>query len=286
MLKTIVLGILTITIIAAGASALAYNLGKNQAAPVGANEPLTAQDTLTTTDGIPAASADQQADPQPQAEGLVGEPFTYQAQIMAFDTNGMDVILETGEPAYIELGPEDYWHSSGIALLELDTVTITGLVLEDMYHAVTVTTPDGQTLVLRTDAGQPMWSGGVSNGNGQGSQDGEHIPNPQASVDEWITLTGTLTAIANGQMTIQLADSQLVSFQTGQPRFFQSQGVTFNLGEQVEVVGFYTNGSFSAGDITQLSTGIRVFLRDPNGRPLWAGPGNGNGAGNGSTPTN
>ncbi len=284
MLKKIVLGILTITIIAAGASALAYNLGKRQAAPAVTDEPLTAQDTLTTADGIQAASADQQTDPQPQAEGLAGDPFTYQAQIMAFDTTGMDVILETGEPAYIELGPEDYWRSSGIELKELDTVTITGSVLEDMYHAVTVTAPDGQTLVLRTDAGQPMWSGGVSNGNGQGSQDGEHTPNPQASVDEWVTLTGTLTAITNGQMTIKLANGQEVSFQTGQPRFFQSQGMSFNLGEQLEVVGFYTDGSFSAGDITQLSTGIRVFLRDPNGRPLSAGPGNG--AGNGSTPTN
>jgi hypothetical protein len=286
MLKKIVLGILTITIIAAGASALAYNLGKNRAATAAADEPLPAQNNLTNANGIHAASPDQQVDPQPQAEGLAGEPFTHQAQILSFDSNGMDVILETGEPAYIELGPEDYWRSSGIELRELDTVTITGSVLEDMYHVVTLTTPDGQTLVLRTDAGQPMWSGGVSNGNRQGSQDGEHTPDPQASVDEWITLTGTLTAIANGQMTIQLADGQLVSFQTGQPRFFQSQGVTFNLGEQVEVVGFYTDGSFSAGDITQLSTGIRVFLRDPNGRPLWAGPGNGNGAGNGSTPTN
>ena len=37
----------------------------------------------------------------------------------------------------------------------------------------------------------------------------------------------------------------------------------------------------SAGEITQLSTGLRVMLRDPNGRPLWAGPGSGNGNGNG-----
>jgi len=32
-----------------------------------------------------------------------------------------------------------------------------------------------------------------------------------------------------------------------------------------------------AGEISQLSTGLRVMLRDPNGRPLWAGPGSGNG---------
>jgi len=39
---------------------------------------------------------------------------------------------------------------------------------------------------------------------------------------------------------------------------------------------------FMAGDITQVSTGLRVMLRDPNGRPLWAGPGNSGGNGGGS----
>lgn len=280
MLKKIIVAILSVTVITAGASALAYNIGKSQAAPIIADQPLTAQDTLTNGNrgaaaGNPNQNFGQERQPDPQADGLAGEPFETQAQILAFDTTGMDVMLESGEPAYIELGPEEYWRSAGVDLRELDTVTITGSVLEDMYHATTVTTPDGQTLVLRSEDGQPMWSGGVSNGNRSGGQDGDHTSDPQAAAEDWVTLTGMLTAIANGRMTMQLTDGQLVSFQTGQPRFFQSQGVVFNLGEQVEVVGFYTEGSFSAGDITQLSTGTRVFLRDPNGRPLWAGPGNG-----------
>jgi hypothetical protein len=36
-----------------------------------------------------------------------------------------------------------------------------------------------------------------------------------------------------------------------------------------------------AGDITQVSTGLKVLLRDPNGRPLWAGSSNNGGGGNG-----
>jgi hypothetical protein len=99
-------------------------------------------------------------------------------------------------------------------------------------------------------------------------------------VEEWVTINGTIVSMLNGAMTIQLEDGTQVSFQTGQPRFLTDQGVTFSLGEAVEVIGFYSDGQFVAGDITQLSTGLKVMLRDPNGRPLWAGPGNGNGNGN------
>ncbi|MFN2280876.1 MAG: hypothetical protein ACK2TZ_03365, partial [Anaerolineales bacterium] len=75
---------------------------------------------------------------------------------------------------------------------------------------------------------------------------------------------------------------EIITFQTGQPRFFSSQGITFKVGDEIVVVGYYQDSQFMAGDITQKATGLRVLLRDPNGRPLWAGPGNGNGNGNGS----
>jgi hypothetical protein len=78
-------------------------------------------------------------------------------------------------------------------------------------------------------------------------------------------------------MTMGTADGEIIAFQTGQPRFFAEQGVTFQIGDEIIVLGFYEGEQFMAGEITQVSTGLRVMLRDPNGRPLWAGPGNGNG---------
>ena len=114
--------------------------------------------------------------------------------------------------------------------------------------------------------------------------DGERSPEPQAQVDEWVTIEGTLISFDGGNMTISTPEGELVAFQTGQPRFFADQGVTFNVGDEIVVVGFYENEQFMAGDITQVATGLRVMLRDPNGRPLWAGPGgngNSNGKGNG-----
>jgi len=181
--------------------------------------------------------------------------------------------LETGEVVFIELGPADYWQTQGITLLEGDTVMVEGSINEGMIHATQVVTNDGQVLVLRTETGQPAWSGGASNEQGQnGANSGE----PQVSVDEWVTIEGTLMSFQGGNMTMSTADGSIVSFKTGQPRFFSAQGITFQVGDQIVVVGFYDTDQFQAGDITQVSTGARVMLLDPNGRPLWAGPGNGN----------
>ena len=90
---------------------------------------------------------------------------------------------------------------------------------------------------------------------------------------------GTLISFQGGNMAMSTADGSIINFQTGQPRFFAEQGVTFQVGDPISILGFYEGEQFMAGEITQLSTGLRVMLRDPNGRPLWAGPGNSNGNG-------
>ncbi len=288
MIRKIILGVLVITVIGAGAAAAAYGVMENNSTPAvqaaEQNPTIDPAALAATQDQVAQNQATQNQQQDPLAEGLVGEPFAFQAQVTAMDTNGINLLLDSGESVYVELGPQDYWQSQGAQIAVGDRVAVEGNVNEDMYHATTLTTAYNQTLVLRAENGQPMWSGGVTNGqNGNGSADGSHTPDPQAVVDEWITLSGTIISLQNGKMTIEMADGTQVTFQTGQPRFLAAQGVVFNLGDQVEVVGYYTDVDFVAGDITQLSTGAKVMLRDPNGRPLWAGPGNGNGNGNGAT---
>lgn len=280
MIKKIILGVLIFTVVGAGVAAAAYGVIDNTPTSV-----ADVDDQVPTIDPAALAAtqeqvAQNQQQGEPLAEGMMGEPFAFQAQVMAMDVNGINVQLDNGENVYVELGPQDYWQSLDARIAVGDRVAIEGSVNEDMYHANTLVTADNQTMLLRSADGQPMWSGGVDNGqNGTGSADGSHTPDPQAVVDEWITLTGNIVLMYNGKMTIELADGTQVTFQTGQPRFLSAQGVVFSIGEAVEVVGFYSDVEFVAGDITQLSTGARVMLRDPNGRPLWAGPGNGNGNG-------
>ena len=214
---------------------------------------------------------------------MEGEPYQTSGTIIELDDFGMTVQLATGESQYIELGPPDYWQAQGVDLAVGKIAFIDGSINEDQVHASTVILDDGQILTLRSVDGQPMWSGGITNGQGQSAAaaDGSHTPDPQAMVqaDEWVTLNGSLLSFQGGSMTMATDTGEVISFQTGQPRFFSAQGITFQIGDEISVLGFYSGEQFSAGEVTQLATGARVMLRDPNGRPLWAGPGAGNGNG-------
>lgn len=276
MLKKILVGVLGVSVLGAGGAAVAY-----QSAAAANAAPLPAE--VVQLD--PQAQNQQQGQNQQQQQmsslDNVGTPWEADGTIEALDDTGMTLAFADGTKAYVELGPPEFWQQQGVTLQVKQHVTVKGFSGDQGYHAQQVITDDGQILMVRNESGQPLWSGGIDSGNGSnGSQDGEHSPEPQAQVDEWVTLEGTIIMMTNGSMTIVLTDGTQVAFQSGQPRFFASQGVTFQLGDDVSVMGFYENDKFMAGDITQLATGLRVMLRDPNGRPLWAGPGgNGNGGG-------
>ena len=281
MFKKIAIGLLAFTVLAAGGAAMAYNTITIDA--VAAADEVLQQPTTSHNAGQgygqPAEAAGT-GERQVAAEGSLGEPWTGTGVITKLEDVGIELILNDGQVAYVELGPADYWQNQGVVLSLAQEVSIVGTINEGMIHATTVTTADGQVLQVRSESGQPLWSGGVSNEQGQnGNATGE----TQIVVEEWFTFEGTLMSFQGGTMTMSTASGELISFKTGQPRFFAEQGITFQVGEQIAVVGYYKEDVFQAGDITQVSTGARVMLLDPNGRPLWAGPGNGNGNGGNGT---
>ena len=296
MLKKVIIGLLIVTVIGAGGTALAYNI--SNPTPEAAVDTPALRTNAQENNQVQAAQAQTDpgqnqvnAEPIVAAEGAAGEPWLETGTITEIDDYGFQFALQNGETVYIELGPPDYWQNQGVTLQVGQPAIVDGTINEGMIHAAQVMLADGQTLQVRNETGQPMWSGGIDNGQGRngsaGDGDGTHTPDPQAQVDEWVTLEGTLMSFQGGNMTMSTAEGEIIAFQTGQPRFFAEQGVTFNVGDEIVVVGFFEGEQFTAGDITQVETGLRVMLRDPNGRPLWAGPGGngngGNGNGNGGT---
>ena len=277
MLKKIIIAVLAVTVFGAAGAAYAYQSTQKTDQTTSISEPVLQQDVTQQEEFVAEIIQEQ-----PNAEGHQGEPWLEAGTITEIDDNGFQFALQNGESVYVELGPPEYWQNQGVELQVGQTVTVNGSINEGMIHAVQVMFADGQTLQVRTETGQPMWSGGAESGQGQNgaSGDGDHTPDPQAQVDEWVTIEGTLMSFQGGNMTMSTAEGEILSFQTGRPSFFAEQNVTFQVGDEIVVVGFYENEQFMAGDITQVSTGLRVMLRDPNGRPLWAGPGNG-GGGNG-----
>jgi hypothetical protein len=285
MFKKIIIGILLLTVFGAAGAALAYNAAnpteqtEADTLPVLASDRNAATDDQVSQDVQDAQNPQDARDSQAQSDEAanaaaesMGEPWHASGTISALDDYGFDLTVADAEPVYIELGPPDYWQSQGIPLEVGQEVMVTGSINADMIHASQVLTEDGQVLEIRTESGQPLWSGGVGNG-----QSGEQGNGSQIPMDEWITIEGTLLSFQGGNMTMGAVDGALITFQTGQPRFFASQGVTFQVGDEIEVLGYYEGDQFMAGDIIQVATGLRVMLRDPNGRPLWSGPGNSNG---------
>ena len=283
MLKKIIIGILLITVIGAGGTALVYNMADQETEVEAATpELLVNRQRLGTEQAEQQPAQTGQGELNLAVEGKAGVPWQETGTITEIDDYGFHFALQDDTKVYIELGYPDYWQNQGVDLQVDQAVTVNGSIDEGMIHASQVMLADGQTLQVRDETGQPLWNRGATNRQGQNASqvDGDHISEPQAQVDEWITIEGTVKSFLGSQMTIATPEDEIITFQTGQPRFFADQGVTLNVGDEIIVVGFYEGDQFIAGDITQVATGLRVMLRDPNGRPLWSGPGGNANAGN------
>lgn len=118
------------------------------------------------------------------------------------------------------------------------------------------------------------WGGGRW-GQAAGGQAGSVIGVPQADVrpQEWMTLQGKVISTADDLIEIETEAGAVIPFD-GQPlRFALQQRFTAQVEDTVVVKGFEENGEFKIGQITNLSNGATVTLRDETGRPGWAGRG-------------
>ena len=130
-------------------------------------------------------------------------------------------------------------------------------------------------------------SGGGSRQGGTGSQSssnedqgvgnsaaGSNLGSTQASTREWITIEGTVSSLTPDGLTVLSDQGEVYEVANRAWRFAQEQGFTTSLGNQLSIDGFFDeNNVFEACQITDLTTGESVMLRDESGRPLWAGRG-------------
>ena len=214
-------------------------------------------------------------EPVIQAQTTMGDPWQMDGTISMMDDVGLTLSTTEGD-FYVELGPSTYWQTQGVTLAIGDPITVDGFYNGQQVHARIVTSNNAQ-LTIRTESGQPMWSGGASNGNsdaGSAQVQGEPI--------DWVTYTGTIGSVSNGNVTLNVDDGTVLPLQMGQPQFWQGQGVTLNVNDPVEVLGFWSGTQFMVGDVRKTETGETIMIRDPNGRQLWGGPGRTGSGSNGS----
>jgi len=239
---------------------------------------------------------DGQGQPQMQDrewQTLAGTVVSVDPQSIVVDT------VEAGELT-LQLGQPGFAAEQNVTFSPGDTVTIQGFEENGQFQAGQIDNEStGQKLLLRDPNGRPLWAGpgrqqaggqGQNGGQGQGQgrrgqgSQGQGGPGqgsetglPQAAAQEWVTLTGTVASAADQRnLVVQTADAAEISVELGPPWFAAGQSVAFNAGDALTLYGFWGDGGmFQAGEISNDTTGQKLLLRDPNGRPLWAGRGQG-----------
>lgn len=119
----------------------------------------------------------------------------------------------------------------------------------------------------------------VGRGGGRWAQGGRSAdalsgaPLADTQPDEWMNLQGEVISAADDLIEIRAADGTVIPFE-GQPlRYALAQGLQLQVGDRVELAGFYEDGEFKIGKVTDLNDQMSITLRDTGGRPGWSGRG-------------
>jgi hypothetical protein len=126
-------------------------------------------------------------------------------------------------------------------------------------------------------AGQGQGRGYNGQGGGNGWFAGENerqYPNYETVPEDWTAYEGTVLAAseAGGDLVIMTDEGQEVTVGTG-PGYMEAQGFSLQDGERVQVQGYWEDDELKAAQVTRLSDGQTIALRDQYGRPAWSGSG-------------
>lgn len=116
-------------------------------------------------------------------------------------------------------------------------------------------------------SGAPKTELATSGGGGQGNRNG---PSAVRAAVDWIVMEGTVTSVDDETLAIQTAEGEIEIADRGW-RFAREQGFTAQLGDRVQLTGFYEEGELEIGDLLNLTSQEQVQIREQGGRPLWAG---------------
>ncbi len=153
---------------------------------------------------------------------------------------------------------------------------------------------NGETVTLRLENGQPMWSAnqqanqGSSTGTGQGQGNGElgqgrgnggrgqentveEQANSKITAADWLTYEGIATTVNSTELMITTGTGEPVLVEGRAWAYALEQGIDVQMGHAVIIMGFVEDGEFKAISIQNLITGQLIAVRDANGRPLWSG---------------
>jgi hypothetical protein len=118
----------------------------------------------------------------------------------------------------------------------------------------------------------------AGSGYGQGSRRNGAAERGYSNYDsvpeEWVMVEGAVVQVPEPglELIVETVDGKQLEIGTG-PTDLVGAGFALEVGEAVQVTGFWEDDAFKAVQITRLTTGQTFALRDELGRPNWAGNG-------------
>jgi preprotein translocase subunit YajC len=103
------------------------------------------------------------------------------------------------------------------------------------------------------------------------AQDNENSALTEGSDHDWITLKGLVTAVNKQSMVIRIEDGSEITITRRVWRYAMENGFIPTVGDQLTLNGFYENGEFEVGVLTNEGSGAMLRTRDKNGVPMWSG---------------
>lgn len=119
----------------------------------------------------------------------------------------------------------------------------------------------------------------VEGGNGYGrgrtanASEATLVLNKDESEHHWLQFEGAVSSVDADALTVNLDSGELILVEGRAWSFTQEMGFTAEAGDRVALDGFFEDGDFEVGELTNLTSGQKVLLREASGRPLWAGRG-------------
>ena len=120
--------------------------------------------------------------------------------------------------------------------------------------------------------------GQENSGRGAGTaEDAEGLQVDQSQADvhpeDVVIIPAIVQSVSSEAALFQTDDGDTVVVEGRALSFAMELGLSLTDGDQMLLEGFYENGDFEVSSVENLTTGQWIVLREPEGRPLWAGGG-------------
>jgi hypothetical protein len=167
----------------------------------------------------------------------------------------------------------------GISIL----VGLTAVLIFGAINRTQAKNSDHETRPLASGAGTYRQGGGQGAGQGafqpgirnQGGYDQQPLAggNPQAEVDNWTSVEGTVMSADSSQVLVTLSNGEALEIAGRAWSYAQENSFSMQNGDQLRLTGFYEDNELEIGTIENLTNGTTIRIREQSGRSLWAGRG-------------